>query len=55
MTGFSDLSAAERREMARKGGKAVPDHKRSFARDHDLAAAAGRKGGLQRAKNAKAS
>jgi general stress protein YciG len=33
------------REIARKGGASVPDEKRSFSQDRDLAAAAGRKGG----------
>ena len=34
-----------RREIARKGGASVPSEKRSFAKDRDLAASAGRKGG----------
>jgi general stress protein YciG len=34
-----------RREIARKGGASVPGEKRSFTRDRDLAANAGRKGG----------
>lgn len=33
------------REIARKGGASVPDEKRSFSQDRDLAASAGRKGG----------
>ena len=31
--------------IAARGGAAVPDERRSFAQDHDLAVAAGRKGG----------
>ncbi len=34
-----------RREIARKGGASVPGAKRSFAKDRDLAASAGKKGG----------
>ena len=42
----SGLGLAERRrEIARKGGASVPGEKRSFAKDRDLAASAGRKGG----------
>ncbi len=44
--GFAALSEERRREIARKGGASVPDAKRSFSQDRDLAAAAGRKGGL---------
>ncbi|OJU10657.1 MAG: stress-induced protein [Caulobacterales bacterium 68-7] len=39
------MDPARRREIARKGGASVPGEKRSFARDRDLAANAGRKGG----------
>jgi general stress protein YciG len=35
----------KRREIARKGGKSVPDEERSFAKDRDLASEAGRKSG----------
>jgi general stress protein YciG len=35
-------------EANRKGGEIVPDEKRSFSRDHELAAEAGRKGGESR-------
>ena len=44
--GFASMSAERRREIARLGGKSVPRDSRSFARDPDLAANAGRKGGL---------
>ena len=43
--GFASMDAEKQREIARKGGRSVPDEKRSFSRDSDLAAAAGRKGG----------
>lgn len=39
------MSPARRTEIAKKGGSSVPAHKRSFARDKDLASSAGRKGG----------
>lgn len=43
--GFAAMDPARQREIARKGGASVPDEKRSFSQDRDLAAAAGRKGG----------
>jgi len=43
--GFAAMPLEKRREIARKGGAAVPRHKRSFAKSPELAAAAGRKGG----------
>ncbi len=43
--GFAAMDAAKQREIARKGGESVPPEKRSFSRDHELAAQAGRKGG----------
>jgi general stress protein YciG len=39
------MNPERRREIARKGGASVPSEKRSFAKDRDLAASAGRKGG----------
>ena len=39
------MDVERRREIARKGGASVPDEKRSFSQDRDLAASAGRKGG----------
>lgn len=45
--GFAAMDAERRREIARKGGKSVPDEKRSFTQDRTLAAEAGRKGGRQ--------
>src|ERR1700759_131254 len=43
--GFAAMNPDRRREIARKGGASVPGEKRSFAKDRDLAASAGRKGG----------
>lgn len=43
--GFASMDENKKREIARKGGESVPDEKRSFSRDHQLAAEAGRKGG----------
>ena len=43
--GFASMSPEKLREMASKGGKAVPAEKRSFSQNHDLASQAGRKGG----------
>lgn len=43
--GFASMDAAKQREIARKGGESVPDEKRSFSQNRDLASAAGRKGG----------
>jgi general stress protein YciG len=43
--GFAAMSPERRREIARKGGGAVPAEKRSFAKNRDLAQSAGSKGG----------
>lgn len=43
--GFASMDAEKRREIARKGGRSVPNEKRSFSQNHKLAADAGRKGG----------
>lgn len=43
--GFAAMDEAKQREIARKGGASVPDEKRSFSQDRNLASAAGRKGG----------
>jgi hypothetical protein len=43
--GFAGMNPERLREIARKGGASVPSAKRSFAKDRDLAAQAGRKGG----------
>jgi hypothetical protein len=39
------MSPEKRKQIAKKGGASVPAHKRSFAKDKELAATAGRKGG----------
>ncbi|ABC23814.1 hypothetical protein F11_15460 [Rhodospirillum rubrum F11] len=43
--GFASMDEDKQRHIARKGGQSVPNEKRSFSRDHALAASAGRKGG----------
>jgi general stress protein YciG len=39
------MSPERQREIARKGGESVPNEKRSFSQNPNLAAEAGRKGG----------
>lgn len=43
--GFASMNRDKQREIARKGGRSVPDDKRSFSQNHQLASDAGRKGG----------
>ena len=43
--GFAGMDAQRQHEIASKGGRSVPAEKRSFSRDHKLAAEAGHKGG----------
>lgn len=43
--GFASMDPELQRKIARKGGKSVPSEKRSFSRNPQLAAEAGRKGG----------
>ena len=43
--GFALMDKDKLREIASKSGKSVPYEKRTFVRDPELAAAAGRKGG----------
>jgi general stress protein YciG len=43
--GFASMDPERQREIARKGGRSVPDEKRSFSQNPELAAKAGRKGG----------
>lgn len=43
--GFACMDPERQREIARRGGAAVPANKRSFSQDHDLATVAGRRGG----------
>lgn len=51
--GFASMTPERRREIARMGGAAVPEEKRSFSQDRDLARDAGRKGGSQSHKTRK--
>jgi uncharacterized protein len=46
--GFASMDEEKQRAIASKGGQRVPDEKRSFSRDRELASAAGRKGGQAR-------
>lgn len=43
--GFAVMDPARRREIAARGGAAVPAEKRSFSQSRDLATRAGRVGG----------
>ena len=43
--GFASMDDDEQRDIASKGGQSVPDEKRSFSQNPELAAEAGRKGG----------
>ena len=43
--GFAAMDPERRRQIASRGGASVPKEKRSFAKNRDLAADAGRKGG----------
>ena len=43
--GFASMDREKQREIARKGGRSVPNEKRSFSQNHKLASDAGRKGG----------
>ncbi len=43
--GFAAMDDDKQRDIARKGGASVPDDERSFSKDRELAAQAGRKGG----------
>ena len=45
LRGFASMEQGKQREIARKGGANVPNEKRSFAQNRNLAAEAGRKGG----------
>lgn len=39
------MDSQKQRQIASKGGQSVPNEKRSFSQNRELAAAAGRKGG----------
>lgn len=43
--GLAAVSPERRAEISRMGGKSVPSHNRSFAKDRDLASRAGTIGG----------
>ena len=43
--GFASMDREKQRAIARQGGSSVPNEKRSFSRNRELAARAGRKGG----------
>lgn len=43
--GFASMDPEKQRAIARKGGESVPNEKRSFSQNPQLAAEAGRKGG----------
>jgi uncharacterized protein len=43
--GFASMDEEKQRRIASKGGRSVPNEKRSFSMDRRLAAEAGRKGG----------
>jgi uncharacterized protein len=43
--GFAAMDPEKQRDIARMGGRSVPNEKRSFSKDSELAATAGRKGG----------
>jgi general stress protein YciG len=45
--GFASMDEDKQREIAKKGGESVPDEKRSFSQDRELASEAGRKGGQE--------
>lgn len=43
--GFAAMDEEKQRRIASKGGQSVPNEKRSFSQNRELAAQAGRKGG----------
>lgn len=43
--GFAAMDEEKQRRIASKGGQSVPNEKRSFSQNRELAAEAGRKGG----------
>lgn len=45
LRGFARLSPERRKEVAAMGGASVPNDKRTFSKDKNLAASAGAKGG----------
>lgn len=53
--GFANLTKERRREIAAKGGRSVPNDRRSFSQNRELAAEAARKGGAAGAHKQKGS
>jgi uncharacterized protein len=51
--GFAAMDEDKKREIASKGGQSVPDEKRSFSQDPELASEAGKKGGEESGGNFK--
>jgi general stress protein YciG len=51
--GFGSMDPDQQRAIARKGGESVPPQQRSFSKNRELAAQAGRKGGEARGANAR--
>lgn len=45
--GFASMDEDKQKEIASKGGRSVPDEERSFSKDRELAAEAGKKGGQE--------
>ena len=45
LRGFAAMDPDKRKEIAARGGRAIPAENRTFSRNRDLAAAAGRAGG----------
>lgn len=43
--GFASMDENKQRDIASKGGQSMPDEKRSFSQDRELASEAGRRGG----------
>jgi len=43
--GFAGMDDDKQRDIAAEGGRSVPDDKRSFSQDRELASEAGQKGG----------
>lgn len=50
--GFAAMDPERQRQIAIKGGQSVPDAKRSFSQNKELAARAGKKGGEAKKKPA---
>lgn len=48
--GFAGMDPDKRRAIASAGGKAIPNEKRSFSQNRELAREAGRKGGTAKRK-----